>query len=68
MVDGCPGAASPVILPDSSKAFVACSGGHQVMAIALARPQPQPATDAQPATPDRLETLMDVGRRRCIWR
>ncbi|HEY1767539.1 MAG TPA: hypothetical protein VGG26_07780 [Terracidiphilus sp.] len=36
---GCPGAADPVILPDSSKAFVACSAGHQVMAIALARPQ-----------------------------
>jgi YVTN family beta-propeller protein len=56
IVEGCAGAASPVILPDSSKAFVACSGGHQVMAIALARPEDQPAT------PDRLETLMDVGR------
>ncbi|MGP8251390.1 MAG: beta-propeller fold lactonase family protein [Terracidiphilus sp.] len=56
VVEGCPGAVSPVILPDSSKAFVACSGGRQVMAIALARP------DAQPATPDRLEALMDVGR------
>jgi YVTN family beta-propeller protein len=44
-----------VILPDSSKAFVACSGGHQVMAIALARP------DDEPRAPDRLETLMDVG-------
>jgi YVTN family beta-propeller protein len=35
------------------------------MAIALARPLAQPPTDAQPAsdaTPDRLETLMDVGR------
>jgi len=56
VVEGCPGAQTPVILPDSSKAFVACSGGHQVMAIALARPEDQP-----PA-PDRLETLMDVGR------
>ena len=37
IVEGCAGAASPVILPDSSKAFVACSGGHQVMAIALAK-------------------------------
>ena len=62
ILEGCPGAVSPVILPDSSKAFVACSGGHQVMAIALAKPQPQPGTEAQPATPDRLEALMDVGR------
>jgi YVTN family beta-propeller protein len=51
-----------VILPDSSKAFVACSGGHQVMTIALAKPQPQSGTEAQPAAQDRLETLMDVGR------
>ncbi len=53
---GCPGAAGVVILPDSSKAFVPCSGGHQVMVIALAQP------GAHPAEPDRLETLMDVGR------
>jgi YVTN family beta-propeller protein len=54
--EGCPGASDAVVLPDSSKAFVACSGGHQVMAIALARP------NAHPAQPDRLEALMDVGR------
>jgi YVTN family beta-propeller protein len=53
---GCPGAAGVVILPDSSKAFAPCSGGHQVMVIALAQP------GAHPAEPDRLETLMDVGR------
>jgi YVTN family beta-propeller protein len=53
---GCPGAAAPVILPDSSKAFVPCSAGHQVMIIALAN------TDAHTAQPDRLEALMDVGR------
>lgn len=53
---GCPGAQSPVILPDASKAFVACSTGHQVMAIALAHPEDHSAT------PDRLEALMDVGR------
>lgn len=62
VVEGCVGAVSPVILPDSSKAFVACSGGHQVMAIALARSQTGSATDSQAATPDRLEALMDVGR------
>ncbi len=54
--EGCLGASDAVVLPDSSKAFVACSGGHQVMAIALARP------DAHPPQPDRLEALMDVGR------
>ena len=53
---GCPAASDAVILPDSSKAFVACSGGHQVMAIALAR------ADAHPAVPDRLEAMLDVGR------
>lgn len=51
---GCPGAVDPVIVPDSSRAFVACSAGHMVMALALARQQPY--------RPDRLETLMDVGR------
>jgi len=54
--EGCPGASDAVVLPDSSKAFVACSGGHQVMAIALARP------DAHPAQTDRLEAMLDVGR------
>jgi DNA-binding beta-propeller fold protein YncE len=54
--DGCPGAGDTVILPDSTKAFVACAAGHQVMVIALAH------SKANPAQPDRLETLMDVGR------
>lgn len=49
--EGCPGASDAVILPDSSKAFVSCSAGHQVMAIGLAKA----------GKPDRLETLMDVG-------
>jgi YVTN family beta-propeller protein len=55
---GCPGASDVVILPDSSKSFVSCAGGHQVMAIALAR-------DAQPERPaqaDKLEALLNVGR------
>lgn len=52
----CPGASDAVILPDSSKAFVACAGGHQVMAIALAH------SKAHPDQPDRLEAFMDVGR------
>jgi len=62
-INGCPGASDAVILPDSSKAFVSCSAGHQVMAIALAR-QPDPTKPDAPSTPttDRLETLMDVGQ------
>jgi YVTN family beta-propeller protein len=54
--EGCPGAASPVILTDSSKTFIACSAGHQVMVIALAH------SKANPNQPDQLEALMDVGR------
>jgi YVTN family beta-propeller protein len=54
--DGCPGAADVVILPDSSQAFAACSAGHQVMAIALANAK------ANPAQPDRLQAMLDVGR------
>jgi len=62
-IDGCPGASDVVILPDSSKAFVSCSAGHQVMAIALAR-QPEPTKPDAPTSPttDHLETLMDVGQ------
>jgi DNA-binding beta-propeller fold protein YncE len=57
--EGCPGAADVVILPDSSKAFAACSGGHQVMALQLAHVA---RTDGRPATSDRLESILDVGR------
>jgi YVTN family beta-propeller protein len=64
--EGCPGASDAVILPDSSKAFVACSGGHQIMAIALARaethPSPAGHAEAVSARPDRLEALLDVGQ------
>jgi YVTN family beta-propeller protein len=65
----CPGASDVAILPDSSKAFVACSRGHQVMAIALERTQAIPnqtglgeATSTQPGSSDQMEALMDVGR------
>ena len=54
--EGCPGAADAVILPDSSKVFVACSASHQMMAIALAR------ADAHPAQLDRLEAMLNVGQ------
>ncbi len=52
----CPGASDAVILPDSSKAFVACAAGHQVVVVALAH------SKNNPDQPDRLETMMDVGR------
>jgi len=58
---GCPGASNVVILPDSAKAFAACSAGHQILSIALARTAGHPsATDK--ARPDREEALLDVGR------
>jgi YVTN family beta-propeller protein len=66
--EGCPGAADAVILPDSSKVFVACAGGHQIMIISLARAASGqdktrgPKGEAQPAQPDRLEALLDVGQ------
>ena len=61
---GCPGASSPVVLPDSSKAFVACAEGHQILSIQLARAA-QPASQQAPALaahPDRLESILDVGQ------
>jgi YVTN family beta-propeller protein len=55
--DHCPGATDVMILPDSSKAFIACSGGHQIMVIGLAH-----ATGSNPATSDVLLALLDVGK------
>jgi YVTN family beta-propeller protein len=64
--EGCPGASDAVILPDSSIAFVPCSAGHQIMAIALAHAEIRPAQPGSaqvvPARPDRLEALLDVGQ------
>jgi len=59
---GCPGATDAVILPDSSKAFIACSAGHQVMAISLAAAPGSWAAKQDPsAMTDHLLTLLDVG-------
>jgi len=55
---GCPQATHAVILPDSSKAFVACSGGYQVMAIGLARP----SSPIDSEHTDRLLSFLDVGK------
>ncbi len=59
---GCPGATAPVILPDSSKAFVACSASHQVMALSLAAaPDSFAARQDSSLLTDRLIALLDVG-------
>jgi YVTN family beta-propeller protein len=58
----CPGATDAAILPDSSKAFIACSDGHQVMAIGLgAAPGSWSAKQNPSLTTDRMLTLLDVG-------
>ena len=57
--EGCPGASDVVILPDSSKAFAACGGGHQVMAILLAHKADRP--DVRNVLTDQLESFLDVG-------
>ena len=60
---GCPGATDVAILPDSSKAFIACSGGHQVMVISLAvDPGSWPARQDPTATSDHMLTMLDVGQ------
>jgi YVTN family beta-propeller protein len=59
---GCPGAADAVILPDSSKTFIACSSGHQVMAVSLAAASGSWAAKQNPALmTDHMLTLLDVG-------
>ena len=59
---GCPGATDIAILPDSSKAFIACSAGHQVMAIQLAaEPGSWPARQDATTLTDHLLALLDVG-------
>lgn len=60
---GCPGASDAAILPDSSKVFVACSTGHQVMAVSLAAAAGSWAATHNPALMnDRMLTLLDVGK------
>lgn len=54
----CPQATDAVILPDSSKAFIACSGGHQVMVVGLANPK----STLEQERADRLLTFLDVGQ------
>jgi YVTN family beta-propeller protein len=58
----CPGASDTAILPDSSRAFIACSSGHQVMAVSLAAEPASWAAKHDPSlTTDHMLTLLDVG-------
>ena len=60
---GCPGATDAVILPDSTKALVACSGGHQVMTIWLAAAPDTWRGKQDPSLQhDQMLALLDVGK------
>ena len=60
---GCPGAGAIALLPDASKAFVACAAGHRVMVLGLQRSHARrPARLPVTAEPDRLLTMLDVGQ------
>jgi YVTN family beta-propeller protein len=59
---GCPGATDAVILNDSSKAFIACRGGNQVMAVSLAVAPGSPAAKQSPSRlSDHMLAMLDVG-------
>ncbi|MDQ2832238.1 MAG: YncE family protein [Acidobacteriota bacterium] len=61
---GCPGAGDLAVLPDSSKTFVACTGGHQVMVVSLSAAPGSWAAKQNPSLmADRLLTYLDVGTR-----
>jgi len=60
---GCPGATDIAILPDSTKAFIACSGGHQVMDIWLAADSTSWNDKNDPSLQhDHLLCFLDVGK------
>jgi YVTN family beta-propeller protein len=61
---GCPGAVSPVILPDSLKAFAACSAGRQIMAVGLAATADSWAAKQDSSlVSDHQLALLDVGQK-----
>lgn len=60
---GCPGATDIAILPDSTKAFIACSGAHQVMAVWLGVPADSwRGKQDRTLQQDHLLTFLDVGK------
>lgn len=61
-ISGCAGISAVTILPDSSKAFAACTASHQVMAISLAAaPGSWPLRQNASLATDHLLTFLDVG-------
>jgi len=61
---GCSSAGDIAILPDSSKAFVACSGGDQVMAVSLAAAPASWAAKQNPSLMrDHLLCFLAVGKK-----
>ncbi len=61
--DGCPGATDIAVMNDSSKAFVACSGGDTVVSIGLAsEPGSWPAKQDAATMKDRLLARLRVGK------
>ncbi len=59
---GCAGPTDITILPNSSKAFVACSGSHHIMAIGLAAAAASRAARHNSSLQtDRFLSLLDVG-------
>jgi YVTN family beta-propeller protein len=59
----CTGATDAVILPDSSKAFIACTGEAELMVISLAAaPDSWAAKQDAGALTDHMLTLLDVGK------
>ena len=60
---GCPGASNPVIVPDPTKVFAACSSGHQVLVAGLAvAPDSWFAKQDGSLTADHMLALLDVGQ------
>ena len=60
---GCPGATSPVILPNSSRAFIACAEGHQVLSLSLALAFDDYDARQDPTLlTDHAVALLDVGQ------
>jgi YVTN family beta-propeller protein len=58
---GCAGATDAVILPYSTKVFVACSDRNQVMAISLAAAPEKSGTQDASLLSDHMLALLDVG-------
>jgi YVTN family beta-propeller protein len=58
---GCPAPTDAVILPYSTKVFIACSGRNQVMAISLAAAPSRSATQDASLLTDHLLAMLDVG-------